>query len=219
MKKTRIFIADDHPVFRDGIRSVLSKTARFTVVGEAQSGADAIKGALSMRPDVIVMDITMPDLDGITVTKRIIEQFPQARVVMLSMHSDVYHAIDAFRAGALGYVLKDSPPEELVTAVEKALCGGKYISREIAGEFIDDYVDMIKRDKAATDPFDALSEREREVVRQIADGRTSREIAEKLFISVATVKTHRNNIMKKLKVNSMAGMIRAAVRKGIVNPE
>lgn len=219
MKKIRIFIADDHPVFRDGIRSVLSKTARFTVVGEAQSGADAIKGALSLRPDVIVMDITMPDLDGITVTKRIIEQFPQARVVMLSMHSDVYRAIDAFRAGALGYVMKDSPTEELVTAVERALCGGKYVCREIAGEFIDDYVELIKKDKAVQDPFDALSEREREVIRQIADGSTSKEIAEKLFISVATVKTHRNNIMKKLKVNDMAGMIRAAIRKGIVNQE
>ena len=219
MRKTRIFIADDHPVFRDGIRAVLSKTAAYTVVGEARSGADAIKGALSLRPDVIIMDITMPDMNGITVTKRIIEQFPQARVVMLSMHSDAYYAIDAFRAGASAYVLKGSPTEELITAVERVLSGGKYVSREIAGEFLNDYVDMIKKEKTSNDPFDTLSEREREILRHIADGKTSKEIAEKLFISVATVKTHRNNIMKKLRVNDMAGMIKAAIRKGIVNPE
>lgn len=220
MSKTRIFIADDHPVLRDGIKAVLSKNPDYEVVGEAQTGAEAVRSVEALKPDIVIMDITMPDINGITVTKRITEEYPESRVIILSMHSDVYNAIDSFRAGALAYVLKDSASEELIKAVEKVKSGEKYISQAIAGELLNDYMEIIKRDQpAAQDPFDTLSAREREILKYIADGKTSKEIADKLFISVSTVKTHRNNLMKKLKVNDMASMIKAAIRKGIVNAD
>jgi two-component system response regulator NreC len=134
------------------------------------------------------------------------------------MHSDVNHPIEAFRAGALGYVLKDSEPGELLTAVEKVAAGGKYASPAITEELLNDFVDVIKKEHSS-DPFDTLSMREKEILKHIADGSTSKEIAEKLFISLSTVKSHRNNIMKKLKVNDMASLIKTAIKKGMVSSD
>jgi len=212
---TKIYIADDHPVLRSGIKSIFSEHPDYDVVGEADGGQEALKEIVSLRPDVVLMDITMPDLNGITVTRRVLEEAPEVKVVMISMHADVYHAIDAFRAGALGYVLKDSPPEEILMAVEKVLGGAKYASPAVAEGLLNDFVDIIKSEES-TDPFDTLSAREREIMRLISDGATSREVADKLFISVSTVKSHRMHIMKKLKVNDMAGLIKIAIRKGLV---
>ena len=217
MKKIRIFIADDHPVFRNGIKSVLSGSD-YEVVGEADTGNTALKAIAVMKPDIAILDITMPDLDGIAVTKRVVAEVPGTRVIILSMHADLNHPIDAFRAGALGYVLKDSDPGELLKAVEKVSSGGKYASPAVTEELLNDFVDVIKKEQS-NDPFDTLSAREKEILKHIADGSTSREIAEKLFISLATVKSHRNNIMKKLKVNDMASLIKTAIKKGIVNPD
>lgn len=216
--KTKVFIADDHPVIRNGIRSILSKGQEYEVVGEANNGTDALAGIAKSTPDVVVMDITMPGVDGITATKRITEEFPEMRVIMLSMHTDVHSAIDAFRAGALGYVLKDSPPEELLTAVARVSEGGKYASPAIAEDLLDGFVDKIKKEQT-DDPFGSLSLREKEVLRMIADGATSKDIAEKLFISVSTVKSHRNKLMKKLNVHDMAALIKIAIRKGIVGSD
>lgn len=217
MKKIRIFIADDHPVFRNGIKSVLSGSD-YEVVGEADTGNTALKAIAVMKPDIAILDITMPDLDGIAVTRRVVAEVPGTRVIILSMHADLNHPIDAFRAGALGYVLKDSGPGELLKAVEKVSSGGKYASPAVTEELLNDFVDVIKKEQS-NDPFDTLSAREKEILKHIADGSTSREIAEKLFISLATVKSHRNNIMKKLKVNDMASLIKTAIKKGIVNPD
>ena len=217
MKKIRIFIADDHPVFRNGIKSVLSGSD-YEVVGEADTGNTALKAIAVMKPDIAILDITMPDLDGIAVTRRVVAEVPGTRVIILSMHADLNHPIDAFRAGALGYVLKDSDPGELLKAVEKVSSGGKYASPAVTEELLNDFVDVIKKEQS-NDPFDTLSAREKEILKHIADGSTSREIAEKLFISLATVKSHRNNIMKKLKVNDMASLIKTAIKKGIVNPD
>ena len=217
MKKIRIFIADDHPVFRNGIKSVLSGSD-YEVVGEADTGNTALKAIAVMKPDIAILDITMPDLDGIAVTKRVVAEVPGTRVIILSMHADLNHPIDAFRAGALGYVLKDSDPGELLKAVEKVSSGGKYASPAVTEELLNDFVDVIKKEQS-NDPFDTLSAREKEILKHIADGSKSREIAEKLFISLATVKSHRNNIMKKLKVNDMASLIKTAIKKGIVNPD
>jgi DNA-binding NarL/FixJ family response regulator len=130
----------------------------------------------------------------------------------------VYHAIEAFRAGATAYVLKDSAPKELLNAVDKVIAGEKFASPAVAEQLLNDFVDIVKKDRGS-DPFDALTAREREVLKHLADGATSREMAEKLFISVATVKSHRNNLMKKLRCNDMAGLIKLAIRKGLVNPE
>lgn len=217
MKKIRIFIADDHPVFRNGIKSVLSGSD-YEVVGEADTGNTALKAIAVMKPDIAILDITMPDLDGIAVTRRVVAEVPGTRVIILSMHADLNHPIDAFRAGALGYVLKDSDPGELLKAVEKVSSGGKYASPAVTEELLNDFVDVIKKEQS-NDPFDTLSAREKEILKHIADGSTSREIAEKLFISLATVKSHRNNIMKKLKVNDMASLIKTAIKKGIVTPD
>ncbi|OGP12438.1 MAG: hypothetical protein A2052_00660 [Deltaproteobacteria bacterium GWA2_54_12] len=217
MKKIRIFIADDHPVFRNGIKSVLSGSD-YDVIGEADNGNAALKAISVMKPDIAILDITMPDLDGIAVTRRVVEEVPGTRVIILSMHADLNHPIDAFRAGALGYVLKDSDPGELLKAVEKVSTGGKYASPAVTEELLNDFVDVIKKEQS-NDPFDTLSAREKEILKHIADGSTSKEIAGKLFISLATVKSHRNNIMKKLKVNDMASLIKTAIKKGIVNPD
>jgi DNA-binding NarL/FixJ family response regulator len=218
MRKIRIFIADDHPVFRNGIKSVLSGCADYDVVGEADNGNTALKAISVMKPDIAILDITMPDLDGIAVTRRVAEEVPGTRVIILSMHADLNHPIEAFRAGALGYVLKDSDPGELLKAVERVSSGGKYASPAVTEELLNDFVDVIKKEQS-NDPFDTLSGREKEILKHIADGSTSKEIAGKLFISLATVKSHRNNIMKKLKVNDMASLIKTAIKKGIVNPD
>ena len=164
------------------------------------------------------MDITMPGVDGITATRRITEEHPKTRVVVLSMHADVYSAIDAFRAGALGYVLKDSPPKEILAAVDRVMEGGKYASPAIAEGLLDGFVERIKKDETG-DAFDSLSGREREVLKMIAAGSTSREIADRLFISVSTVKSHRNKIMKKLGVHDMAALIKIAIKKGLAGAD
>ncbi len=217
MKKIRIYIADDHPVLRSGIKAFLSGSPGYQVVGEADNGLAALREVAAMKPDVVIMDITMPGLDGITATKRIADEFPDIRVIILSMHTDVYSAIDSFRAGAAGYVLKDAPTSELIEAIEREMSGRKYASSVVTDGLLNDFVDTIKKDSA--DPVDTLSSREREVLRLIADGDTSKEIAEKLFISVSTVKSHRNNLMQKLKVNDMAGLIKLAIKKGLVKSE
>ncbi|MBI5643439.1 MAG: response regulator transcription factor [Deltaproteobacteria bacterium] len=218
MKKIRVFIADDHPVLRNGIKSIFSALPDYIVAGEADNGVSALKEISSVKPDLIIMDITMPDLDGIVATRRVTEEFPETKVIILSMHADVFHAIDAFRAGAMAYVLKDSAPSELLMAVEKVMKGSKYASPAVSEELFNDFVDIIKKEQSQ-DPFDTLSQREKEILKLIADGSTSKEIADKLFISVSTVKSHRNNIMKKLKVSDMANLIKIAIRKGIVESD
>lgn len=216
MKDTGIFIADDHSILREGIKAALSKKTGYKVVGESDNGMDALKSIASLKPDVIIMDITMPGLNGIAATRRIIEDAPDARVIILSMHRDPAYAIDAFRAGALAYVLKESAAEDLLEAVEKVKAGSKYASPAVADELLNGVVDVIKRDKGGQDPYDLLSRREKEILKLIANGATSKKVADQLFISISTVKSHRNNIMKKLKVNDMASLVKIAIRKGIV---
>ncbi len=218
MDKIRIYIADDYPVLRDGIKAVFANQPGFDVVGEAGDGIEALEGIARLKPDIVIMDITMPRLNGITVTKRIGEEHPDIKIIMLSMHTDINNAIDAFRAGARGYILKDSAPEDILEAVRKVNGGAKYASPAVADGLLDGFVEIIKKNQV-DDPFDTLSQREREVLRMIADGSTSKVVAEKLFVSVSTIKSHRNSIMKKLRVNDMAGLIKVAIRKGIVTSE
>jgi len=216
MKNTEIFIADDHPILREGIKTALAKNSGYKVVGESDDGAAALKSIDSLKPDIIIMDITMPGLNGIAATRRITEDNPQAKVIILSMHRDPSYAIDAFRAGALAYVLKDSGLDDLLKAVEKVKAGSKYASPAVADELLNGVVDVIKRDRTSHDPYDSLSRREKEILKLIANGATSKKVADQLFISISTVKSHRNNIMKKLKVNDMASLVKVAIRKGVV---
>ncbi|MBE9528359.1 MAG: response regulator transcription factor [Proteobacteria bacterium] len=215
--KISIFIADDHQVVREGIRSILTQKRRFVVIGEAENGEEALSGVLELKPDLVVLDISMPKINGITVTKRVLEALPDTKVLILSMHAEVQSAIEAFRAGALGYVLKDSAHGELIDAVLRVVDGRKYASPSIADGLLDGFVEAIKREDG-DDPCDRLSARELEVFKMIADGDTSKEVAEKLFVSVSTVKTHRIHIMKKLGVSDMAGLIKIAIRKGLTSP-
>lgn len=218
MKHTRIIIADDHPVLRNGIKSILSGTPGYDVVGEADNGAQALKIVGSLKPDIAILDITMPDVNGITVTKRITEEFPGTKVIILSMHTELTNTIEAFRAGAMAYVLKDSAPDEIIRAIEKVRGGNKYASPALTEDLLNGFVEVIKKEQAH-DPFDTLSQREKEILKLIADGATSKEIAEKLFISVSTVKSHRNNIMKKLSVNDTASLVKIAIKKGMIRPD
>ncbi|MBI5588318.1 MAG: response regulator transcription factor [Deltaproteobacteria bacterium] len=219
MKKTTVFIADDHPILREGIKAAFSQRSDYAIVGEADNGVEALKSITSLKPDIIILDITMPGLNGIAATKRIIEEDPEAKVIILSVHMDPAYTIDAFRAGALAYVLKESAPDDLLKAADKVKAGLKFASPAVADGLLNGVVDIIKRDKGGHDPYDSLSQREREILKLIADGATSKEVAEKLFISVSTVKSHRNNIMKKLNVNEMASLVKIAIRKGIVAAE
>lgn len=216
MQKIRIFIADDHPMIRGGIKAILANCPDCTVVGEAEGGISAVKSVAELKPDIVIMDISMPDLNGIAAAKRMIAEMPEIKIIILSMHSDVYNAIDAFRAGALAYVLKDSAPGEILEAVKKVSQGQKFASPAVAAELLNDFVHVIKKDQAFTDPFDSLTGREREVLKLIAEGSTNKEVAEKLFISLATVKTHRANLMRKLKTTDAAGLIKIAIKKGLV---
>jgi len=216
MADLKVVIADDHPVLRGGIRSLLSSIEGYEVVAEASTGTGALDSILDNKPDIAILDVSMPELSGIVVATRAMEVLPELKVIMLSMHSEPTYAIDAFRAGALAYVLKDSPAEEILTALEKIGAGNKYASPGVAEFLFNDLVEMLKSDKRPSDPFDTLSEREKEVLSRIAQGLTSKHIAEELFISVSTVKSHRNKIMKKLAVGDMASLVKIAIRKGLI---
>ena len=213
MKKARILIVDDHPVMRKGIRNVLSKYPELTVVEEAGNGFAAMEGAASLKPDMIIMDISMPLLDGIEATKRILDKLGAVKVIMLSMHNDRQYAVDALRAGAAGYVLKDGALNELPLALTSVLAGVRYLSPAVADALISDY---ISGNQPLSDPYETLSGREKEVLKLIAQGACTKDIAAALFISSSTVKKHRFNVMNKLKVDDLAGLIRLSYKKGLV---
>ena len=184
-------------------------------MGEARDGVEAIAKTAELKPDIVLMDITMPELDGIEATRRIVEDMAEVKVVVLSMHDEARYAVEAFSAGASGYILKETAPDELIDALEKIVAGQRYASRPIADELLNEFVGLLKKNHP-TEPFDTLSQREREILTLIAEGNTGSVIAQKLHISVSTVKTHRVNIMKKLGVHDTAALVRIAVKKGLV---
>lgn len=214
MKEQRIVVADDHPLTRSGLVTVLSAIDAITVVGEAADGSEAIEKVESLKPDIIIMDITMPILDGIAATKRIAKDFPETKVVILSMHEEAVFALNSFKAGASAYVLKGAVTEEIVKAVETVATGKRYVCQVMASELLSDFVDIIQKD-IPKDPIDSLTAREKEVLKLIAAGSTNKDIANKLCISLATVKTHRVNLMGKLDVHDVAALVKLAVSKGI----
>lgn len=214
MGRAKIFIADSHPIVRRGLEAVFSDSRTCEVVGEAGDGLTTLKGVAFHRPEIAIVDIALPGLDGIIVTERLMKETPGIKVIVYSRFPERRYAIDAFKAGAAGFVLKGSDTEELVTAVDKALQGLKFTSPAIADEIMTNFADIIKGEQAV-DPANSLSLREREVLKLVAEGLTSREIGEKLFLSPSTVKSYRMNMMKKLGVKDMAGLLRAAFRSGI----
>lgn len=210
-QRTRILLADDHAVVRNGFRFILSAQPDLEVVGEAAHGREAVESALALKPDVVVMDVTMPELNGIEATRRICEALPRTRVLALSMHKDAVYVREILRAGAKGYLLKDSSEADLLTAVRAVARGEGFLSPLIADAVLNDYR------RHVTNPLDLLTSREREVLQWIAEGKTNKEIAQTLKLSVYTVEAHRGRIMEKLNLHSTGELVRFALRNGVID--
>jgi two-component system, NarL family, response regulator NreC len=210
-RNIRILLADDHAVVRQGFRMILAAQSDMEIVGEAGNGREAIAKALELHPDVVVMDVAMPELNGIEATRRLAETSPQTRVLALSMHKDSVYVREILRAGARGYLLKDSIDVDLLAAVRAVAKGDGYLSPAVSDAVLTDYR------KHVTDPLDLLSSREREVLQLIAEGKTNKDIAGVLTLSVYTVDAHRGRIMEKLNLHSTGELVRFAVRKGLVD--
>jgi DNA-binding NarL/FixJ family response regulator len=217
MKEVKVFLVDDHPLLRKGLR-VLLENGGYVIVGEADNGLEALERLRKTQADLVIMDIAMPLIDGIETTRRLKAEYPSTHVVMLSTYKDSQYAVEAYKAGAVGYVLKGSDPEEILIAMERAMKGRQFISPEITEDMLGDFVEMVRREPGK-DRRDPLSGREKEVLTLIAEGNTNKEIAVKLFISVSTVKTHRVNMMKKLKIRDTAGLVKTAIRRGLARAE
>jgi two-component system response regulator NreC len=210
-KKIRILLADDHKMVRQGFRLILVSQDDMEVVGETGNGREAVELAESLKPDVVVMDVTMPELNGIEATRRIRDVCPHIRVLALSVHRDSVYVREIIRAGAEGYLLKESADTDLLAAVRTLAQGNSYLSPEVSGAILRDYR------KHATNPLDLLSTREREVLQLVAEGKTNKEIAGILSLSVYTVDGHRTRIMEKLNLHSVGELVRFAVRNGLVD--
>ena len=212
MKKTKILIVDDHRVVTEGIKSTLEEHSEFEVVGEAPNGREAVKLSQSLRPDIVIMDISMPDLNGIDATLQIKKLCPDIRIIIFSMHANREYVIDLFMAGISAYVLKDDPLSELILAL-KAVCGGGTYFSTMAPKILANHMRVLEEGKNGAGGFESLSLREREVLQMLAEGKSIKEIAEKLYISPKTVESHKYRIMSKLNAQSLADLVKIAVRK------
>ncbi|MAE60881.1 MAG: DNA-binding response regulator [Planctomycetaceae bacterium] len=209
----RIVLADDHKIIRDGLRSLLEQNVGFKVVAEADNGRAAVELARDLRPDLVIMDIGMPDLNGIEATRQIVADCPRTKVLALSMHARAQFVGRMLEAGASGYLLKDSAFEELVEAIRTVLANRAYLSKEITGVVIDDY---IQRRADQRDTVDVtLTPREREILQLLAEGRSTKETAAELHVSIKTVETHRQHIMDKLGIHNIAGLTKFAIQEGL----
>jgi two-component system, NarL family, response regulator NreC len=215
-ERVRVLIADDHPLVRSGLRGLLERDGEFQVVAEAADGYEAIDLAVLHKPDVILLDVGMPRLSGPDAAQSISQKLPAARIVMLSMHSDEAYVLRALKAGARGYLLKASPEADVLTAIRAVAAGNAYFSPSITKLLVEEYVLEVRR-RGVEDSYDLLSTREKEVLQLLASGKNNRDIADLLFISVATVETHRNNIFQKLRLHNLAELILYAVRKGLIS--
>jgi DNA-binding NarL/FixJ family response regulator len=211
MKRTRILLADDHAVVRQGFKMILGAQADMEIVGEASNGREAVELAEQLRPDIVVMDVAMPELNGIEATRRVIGADPRIRVIALSMHKDSVYVREILRAGARGYLLKDSGADDLVKAIRAVAGGESYLSPAVSNAVLDDYR------RHVTNPIDLLTSREREVLQMLAEGKTNKEIAVVLNLSVYTVDAHRGRIMEKLNLHSINELVRFALRNGLID--
>ncbi|MBZ5608681.1 MAG: response regulator transcription factor [Acidobacteriia bacterium] len=216
MEQVRILLADDHNILRDGMRLLLERQPGFTVVGEAADGRETIELAAEHAPDVVVMDIAMPNLNGIEATRRIVDKHPGIGVVILSMHYDESYVLRSLKAGARGYLLKDALKAELIAAIRAVAEGRSFFSPKISRVLQEDYVEALGR-KGGDDTYELLTDREREILQLIAEGKTNKEVASALNVSLYTVDTHRTHILQKLNLHSVPELILYAVRKGIIS--
>ena len=216
MSEIRILLADDHTIIRSGIRALLERQSDFRVVAEAADGVEAVRMAEEYNPDVAVMDIAMPKLNGIDATEQITAKHPRIAAIVLTMHSDEGYVLRSLKAGARGYLLKDSAEAELITAIRVVHEGKAFFSPAISKVLAEDFVRQAQK-RGLQDSQELLSMREREVLQLLAEGRSNKEVATLLNLSLYTIETHRSNILQKLKLHGTAELILYAVRKGIVS--
>ena len=206
-----VLLADDHPVFRQGLRALLERE-RFEVVGEASDGLEAIAMAERLQPHVVVIDLAMPALNGIDASREIVKRAPRTKTILLTMYTEEHHVLEALRAGVKGCVSKSQAAEHLLQAIKDVSGGGVYLSPHVSGAVVQAYL-------AKTDmPYEPLTPRERQVLQLIAEGKTTKETAAVLDVSVKTAETHRTNLMEKLDIHSTAGLVRYAIRRGLLQP-
>ena len=213
--RIRVLLADDHTLVRQGLRALLEREADIKVIGEATNGKEVIKKTEALRPDIVVMDVSMPRLNGIEATQKITADHPDVRVVVLSMHAGEDYVKGMLRAGASGYVLKDAPANDLLSAIRAVAAGGYAIHPRVSGSVVAGFLKGI----GVEEPVGDLTPREREVLQLIAEGMTNREIASHLRLSVKTVEAHRTAMMKKLELHGVAELTRWAIRRGLVTSE
>jgi DNA-binding NarL/FixJ family response regulator len=216
--KKRILIIDDHPLFREGIKSLIARNPGFEVVGEAGNGRKGLRMAKELKPDLVVMDISLPDKSGIDLTRDIRSHLSETRVIIVSMHSKIDHISEAFRAGASGYVVKESAAERLTQGLEAVSRGEYYLDSSLSHKVVKILAGLPEKEARITDArYEALTPREQQVMRLLAEGISIKEIAERLFISPKTVENHRTNIMSKLELHSAVELIRYAARLGLID--
>jgi two-component system nitrate/nitrite response regulator NarL len=218
MKTTKILIVDDHEVVRDGLRNILTSLDNIAIAGEAGNGEDAVKMYSSLKPDLVIMDISMPGMNGIEATRVIKEKDPDARILILTMHDNQEYLNQIIRSGAKGFILKNTDKEELLDAVKTVASGDNFFSKDISKLIIDNYIRTAKETEK-NDGFKEvpLTKREIEILKLIASGYSNQEIANILYISYNTVDTHRKNIMHKLSIKNTAGLVRYAIEKGLIS--
>ena len=214
---TRILLVDDHAITRQGLRSLIEKQPDLEVVGEAEDGRKALDLVRELLPDIVITDITMPNLNGIDATRQIVRQFPKVKVIALSVHSNRAFVADVLKAGASGYVLKDCTFDELVEAIRTVVDGSVYLSSKIAGVVVSDYVQRLSR--IVESPLETLTEREREVLQMIGEGKNTIQIALQLHVSTKAIEANRRKIMEKLGAHSVAELVKIAVLGGLTSLE
>lgn len=213
--KIRILVVDDHTILRAGLRMMLNAQPDMEVIGEAQDGRQALQEAQRLQPDVILMDITMPDVNGIEATRHIKRVLPEVKILMLTMHEHDEYVFQALRAGASGYMLKEAADTELITAIHVIKSGQFYLSPTAQSVVVGDYLQRVRTGEER-DSYSCLTEREREILKLVAEGHTNNQIAERLIISPKTVDTHRTHIMDKLNLHSRAELVKYAMRRGLL---
>jgi DNA-binding NarL/FixJ family response regulator len=216
MNKTRLLLADDHRLVRAGFRSLLEKVSGVEVVAEADDGREALELIKKQRPDIAFIDIAMPSLNGLEVASRVSKEFPGTRVIILSIHANEEYVVQALRAGASGYLVKDAAIAELELAIRAVRRGDTYLSSRVSTSVIKDYLDRVSVNHS---PFNQLTPRQREIVQLIAEGKNTKEIAADLDISIKTVESHRLQLMERLNIHDVPGLVRYAIRSGLVSAE
>jgi DNA-binding NarL/FixJ family response regulator len=217
-KRKTVLIVDDHPLFREGLKSLLARHSGFEVIGEAGNGSEGLKKAKKLMPDLVVMDISLPDQSGIEVTSKIRSLLPETRVIVLSMHTKIDYITEAFRQGATGYVVKESATEKLMECLEIVSKGEYFIDSSLSHKVVKSLMELDARERKVTDAgYNTLTPREQQVMRLIAEGHSAKQIAEKLFISPKTVENHRSNIMSKLELHTTLELVRYAARLGLID--